>query len=93
MCDYIEYFDHDVAAFLKGDEGREYLQKSNMRESAIWATETKIMATAKMFRRDFYTWSDNKWLHYSHLREPSKDAIYLDNRYGRHFNVILEPLI
>ena len=62
-----------------------------MREPAIWATETEIMVTAKMFQRDVYTWLDNKWLCYSHLREPSKDAIYLDNRYGRHFNFILEP--
>ena len=48
VCDYIEYFDYDVP-FLKRDEGREYLKRSNMRESAIWATDTKIMATAKMF--------------------------------------------
>ena len=62
-----------------------------MRELAIQPTETKIMPTAKMFQRNIYTWFDNKWLRYIHLREPSKDAIYLDNRYGRHFNVILEP--
>ena len=55
VCDYIEYFDCDVAPFLKRDKGREYLKRSNMRESAIWATETKIMATDKMFRRDIYT--------------------------------------
>ena len=91
MCDYIEYFDYDIAAFLKRDQGREYLKRSNMRESGIWGTETQIMATAKMFHRDVYTWIDNKWFHYSNLKEPSKDAIYLDNRYGRHFNVVLEP--
>ena len=49
VCDYIEYFDYDVAPFIKRDEGKEYLKMSNMRKSAIWATETEIMATAKMF--------------------------------------------
>ena len=49
VCDYIEYFNYDVVPFLKRDEGREYLKRSNMRESAIWTTETKIMATAKCF--------------------------------------------
>ena len=63
-----------------------------MRELAMWATETKIMATAKMLQRDIYTWFDNKWLHFNHLREPSKDAIYLDNKYGRHFNVVFGTL-
>ena len=62
-----------------------------MRELSVWATEMEIMTTAKMFGRDVYTWFDNKRLHYSYLREPSKDAIYLDNRQGRHFNVILQP--
>ena len=41
VCDYIEYFDYDVAPFLKRDEGREYFKMSNMRELAIWATETE----------------------------------------------------
>ena len=59
-----------------------------MRELSVWAMETEIMTTAKMFRRDICMWFDNKWLHYSYLREPSKDAIY---RQGRHFNVILQP--
>ena len=48
VCDYIEYFDYGVAPFLKRDEGREYFKMSNMRESAMWATETEIMTTAKM---------------------------------------------
>ena len=49
QCVTILNTDYDIAPFQKKDEGREYLKRSNMRESAIWATETKIMATAKMF--------------------------------------------
>ena len=41
VCDYIEYFDYDIAPFLKRDERREYLKRSNMWESAIWAIETE----------------------------------------------------
>ena len=72
VCDYIEFYDYDVTPFLKKRLGREYL---NMRKSSVWATETEIMATVKMFARDVFIWFDNKWLHYSYLREPSKDAI------------------
>ena len=49
MCNYIEYFDYDVAPFLKKDKGMEYLKRSKMRELALWTTETEIMATAKIF--------------------------------------------
>ena len=79
VCDYIEFYDYDVAPFLKTDQGREYFKKSNMRESSVWAMEMEIMTTAKMFKREVYMWFDNKWLCYSYLREPSKDAIYLNN--------------
>ena len=56
MCDYIEFYDYDVAPFLNKDQVREYFKKSNMRELSIWAMEMEIMTTAKIFRRDIYMW-------------------------------------
>ena len=49
MCDYIEYFDYDIAAFLKRDLGREYLKRSNMRESGIWVQKLKSWQQPKCF--------------------------------------------
>ena len=68
-----------------------------MHSPGVWGTETEILAAAKMFHRNIYTWykaqydSQGKWLQYSHSKYPTEDAIYLDNGSGCHFNVVLTP--
>ena len=66
---------HDVQS------GYEYIKKSKMCKDNTWATKIKILAT-------FYNY---KWQRYSYLKTLSTDAIYLDNRAGNHFDVILTP--
>ena len=95
ICDYIENFPGRLNAVLKNahdvQSGYEYIKKSKMHEDNTWATEIKILATAKCFRRDIFTFYNYKWQRYSYLKTLSTDAIYLDNRAGNHFDVILTP--
>ena len=76
---------HDVQS------GYEYIKKSKMHKNNTWATKIKILATAKCFRRDIFTFYNYKWQRYSYHKSLSTDGIYLDNRAGNHFNVVLTP--
>ena len=48
VCDFISTFDDDLKPFIKKGKGKEYLLKSKMRDNGKWATETEILATAKI---------------------------------------------
>ena len=93
ICDYIENFPGRLNAVLKNahdvQSGYEYIKKSKMHKDNTWATKIKILATAKCFRRDIFTFYNYKWQRYSYLKTLSTDAIYLDNRAGNHFDVVL----
>ena len=95
ICDYIENFPGRLNAVLNTDHGvqsgREYIKKSEMRKDTTWATEIEILATAKCFRHDVFTFYNYKWQRYSYVKSLSHDAIYLDNRAGNHFDVVLTP--
>ena len=88
VCDFI------FSGIMEG-EGAKYLEKSHMRSTGDWGMETEILAADKMFHHDICTWykalynSQGKWLWYSHSKYPRKDATYLDNGSGCHFNVVL----
>ena len=62
-----------------------------MNRLVIWATEVEILATAKCLTCDVFTFYGGKWHRYAYKAEQSDDAIYLDNRAGNHFNVVLYP--
>ena len=76
---------------MKWGKGKEYLAKSLMRTNVVWDTETEILATAKLTRRDVFTFHREKLERFLYKHELSKDALYIDNRQGRHFDVVLEP--
>ena len=50
----------------------------------------EILATAKCFRHDVFTYYDNKWQCHSCLANYSDNAIYLVNK-SNHFNFVLGP--
>ena len=91
VCDFIKVFDGDLKPFLRRGEGEHYIKQSNMKKSGTWATETEILATAKIMKRDVFTFTDSKWQRFSYKHELSWDAFYIDNRGGSHFDVVLKP--
>ena len=91
LCNFISLFYYQLSLFLSEGEGEGYLKSTTMWKSGTWATETEILVTAKMFHKDVYTWYKGQWLQYSYYREPTKDAIYLNNQSTCHFDVVLSP--
>ena len=75
ICNYIENFPGRLNAVLNTDHGvqsgREYIKKSEMRKDTTWVTEIKILATAKCFRRDVFTFYNYKWQRYSYVKSLS----------------------
>ena len=92
LCDYISWFPGRLQALNTDsnelEDGRKYIKRSNMRSNGTWATEVEILAMAKCFRRDVFTYYDNKWQCHSYLAHYSDDAIYLVNK-SDHFNFVL----
>ena len=72
------------------EDGKKYIERSQMQMLGTWATEIKILATAKCFRRDIFTYYQSKWQQHAYIKEYSKDAIYLVNK-NDHFNFVLGP--
>ena len=52
--------------------------------------ETEILATAKIIRRDVFTFHKGKWERFPYKHKLSRDAMYTDNRAGRHFDMVLD---
>ena len=71
VCDFIFTFDADLKPFLVKGKGKEYVLKSNMRRHGIWASEIKILATAKILCWDVFTYHNFKWLRYAHISRNS----------------------
>ena len=61
VCDFIKVFDRDLKPFLRKGEGEAYIKESNMRKSETWANETEILATAKIMKRDVFTFTNTRW--------------------------------
>ena len=91
VCDFISTFDDDLKPFMKKGKGKEYLLKSKMRDNGKWATETEILATAKILHWDIFTFHNFQRLRYPYKNELSPDALYLDNQSGLHFDAVLWP--
>ena len=84
---------HLYALITDKDElqnGCKYIERSEMKRDGKWVTEVEILATAKCFRRDIFTYYQNKWQWHCYLAEYSKDAIYLINKKDP-FNIVLGP--
>lgn len=60
ICDYIENFAGKLNVVLQNahdvKNGREYIEKSGMHKNTKLATEIEILATAKCFRQDIFTY-------------------------------------
>ena len=61
VCDFIKVFDGDLKPFLRRGEGEAYIKESNMTKSGTWATETEIFATAKIMKRNVFTFTNTNW--------------------------------
>ena len=82
LCEYISWFQGQLCALITDkdelENGSKYIKRSNiMRKDGMWATEVEILATAKCFRSNIFTYYNDKWEHHSYLAEFSEDAIYL----------------
>ena len=92
ICDFIEVFDADLSPFLMKGQGKKYIEDSGMRKNAVWATETEILATAKIIRCDVFTFHNYEWQRFPYKSETSLDAFYIDHRAGIHYDVVvLQP--
>ena len=91
ICNFITLFNYNLSPFIQSGEGEDYIATNKMRNSGTWATETELLATAKMLHKDVYTWYKGQWLCYSYFPEPTSDAMYLDNSSECHFNIVLHP--
>ena len=83
----------DLNLFLeKYEDGEEYLKDTKMRENSTWGTELEIIATATMAKRDVIVYNHTGYLRYKSpfAQGQSIECFFIDNRAGRHFNVILE---
>ena len=93
ICEYIENFQGKLKGILKNapdvKSGCKYIEKSGMHKNTTWATEIEILATAKSFKYDIFTYYYYRWQRHSYMKNLSQDAIYLDNRAGNHFDVVL----
>ena len=49
LCNFISLFNYQLSPFLSEGEGEGYLKSTDMQKFGTWATETEILATAKMF--------------------------------------------
>ena len=94
LCKYISWFPGKLQGLITDKDELEneskYMKQSKMRNNGTWATEIEILATAKCFRRDIFTYLNDKWVCHSYLAEFSEDAIYLLNE-NHHFNFVLGP--
>ena len=85
VCEFIKVFDRHLKPFLRRGEGEAYIKDSNMTKTGTWATETEILATAKIMKRDVFTYCQR----FPYKHELSWDAFYIDNRGGSHYNAVL----
>ena len=58
LCEYISWFPGRLSVLITDKDelknGCKYIERSGMRENGKWATEVKILATAKCFQRDIH---------------------------------------
>ena len=94
LCEYISWFPGRLSILIADNDelknGCKYIERSGMMENGKWATEVEILVTAKYFRRDIFTYYQNKWQRHCYFADYSEDAIYLINEKG-HFNIVSGP--
>ena len=91
ICDYIERNSNSLDFVLDGETGHEYINRTNMRMSGTWGTHIEIFAFSQICKHDIIVYSS--FGHYLRYRSSNDittlQCIFLDNRSGCHFDVIL----
>lgn len=81
---------------VKYKNGKEYIKESGRRQPFSWGTDTEIYACTIMTGYDIMVFStQKKWLIYSKVakgQRTSKNAIYLNNVSGNHFDPVMSSL-
>ena len=62
-----------------------------MCQLATWGTEVEILAAAKIIHKDVYKYTRGTWQRFAYKAEKSPDAMFLGNRSGCHFNIVIGP--
>ena len=91
ICNFIETYDKDLKPFIKKGQGKMYIEGSGMRQLGTWGTEVEILAAAKIIHCDVYTYARGTWHRFAYKVEKSPDAMFLDNRSGCHYNIVVGP--
>ena len=91
ICNFIETYDKDLKLFIKKGQGKKYIEGSQMRQLGTWGTEAEILAAAKIIHHDVYTYARGTWQRFVYKAEKSTDVMFLDNRSGCHYNIVVGP--
>ena len=91
ICNFKETYDKDLKPFIKKGQGKTYIEGSGMQQLGTWGTEVEIFAAAKIIHRDVYTYVRGTWQRFAYKAEKSTDAMFLDNRLGCHYNIVVGP--
>ena len=62
-----------------------------MQQLGTWGTEVEILAAAKIIHHNVYTYARGTWQRFMYKAEKSTDAMFLDNRSGCHYNIVVGP--
>ena len=91
ICNFIEMYDKDLKQFIKKGQGKMYIEGSQMQQLGTWGTEVEILVAAKIIHRDVYMYVRGTWQRFAYKAEKSTDAMFLDNRSGCHYNIVVGP--
>lgn len=87
---------HDVVRSLICDfiASTENIKVESMRQNKVWGTTTEMLAAANMFHVNVCVWAKFGSMHTWHIHRPKcrevvNESVYLDNKAGNHFNVVI----
>ena len=76
---------------MKKGQGKMYIEDSGMQQLGTWRTEVEILATVKIIHHDVYTYARGRWHRFAYKAKKSADVMFLDNRSGHHYNIVVGP--
>lgn len=95
VCDYIS----DPTNWMKlhsyiedHNNGEQYILRNKMNLCGTWGTEVELFAFAQLTGKDIVVYTLDHWLHYCSsgtMQHTSRNAFYLDNSMGNHYDAVL----
>ena len=76
---------------MKKGQWKMYIEGSGMQQLGTWVTEVEILATTKIIHCDVYPCARGTWHKFAYEAKRSADAMFLDNRSGCHYNIVVGP--